>query len=362
MDAETQQVSATDLMADIPVRGDQWLCDAAAALGERQSCRRCGTEVEQIESVQKSKNCWICKRCNCAYTMLIRNLSWPPPDFSSMPPEDQQQFWKACREEAGSGNRLQYSNLRALLVKALTIRKLHITKAEEKSKPQPLDAWRKQGWDADHIEKHGKRVWCPSAGWLYEVELQIKSRAVVLEEVESRITQSEQRVRETRSTGEDDRVGLESASSGDEAAKPVAKKPKVSKPGKTTADKEDAKARRKQEAEDRKFNQKMQQKATKAATYLAKPAADLKVAKGCAERNKDKLPPNIVEDIIEVAEKLIKWHDEAAGVLKGAASAASKGGRLAELEWDDKAMALLNNEAKTSLRTFNNVCKALKLS
>ena len=106
----------------------------------------------------------------------------------------------------------------------------------------------------------------------------------------------------------------------------------------------------------------MSAKATKTVTYFAKVGADLKVAKEFAEKSREKLPPLVATDIIEVADKVAKWQAEANAVLKNAANAASKDLRLAELEWDDKQLTLLNGEAKTSLRSFNAVVRALKLS
>ena len=343
------------------VRGDQYLSDQVVALGSQHMCRRCATPAE--EAIQKGKDWFVCKKCNATYNVLRRNLEWPPPDFSAMSEEDQIDFWRQCKESASEAPaRLKYGSLKATLIKSITQTKTHRTTVAETSQGQPLATWKLQGWDISHIEQFGNKVWCPAAGWLYEVPLTSKTRSVSIEETEAKLCQSEQRMKQSKSVDPKDRL-LEAASSEDEIEAPAPKKQKASKAvGKSSVDKEEAKAMRKQIQEDRKHNQKVSAKATKTVTYFAKVGADLKVAKDLAAKSRDKLPPLVATDIVEVADKVAKWQAEANAVLKNAANAASKDLRLPDLEWDDKQLTLLNGEAKTSLRSFNAVVRALKLS
>lgn len=353
------RASAKSVDVEGVIRGDQFLAEAAAELGEQLMCKRCGLFHALDDSVVKSTHIVVCRRCHSAYTMLVRNMSWPPPDFCSMPLEDQESFWRNCKEELKpeANGRLKYSTLRALLVRTLVQRKTHITKAEEATTPMPLEAWKRAGWDADHIEKHGRKVWCESAGWLYEVCVVNKSKAVVLEEIESRLTKSEQQVREKKGAVTDEAVGLDVASGTDTEVEPKAKKPKTVKPGK-----EEAAAKRKQEADDRKHNTKTQAMATKVIGYLVKTVGDMKAAKDLAEKSRDSLPGNVVDDILEKATEVIEMHAAANNVLKAVASCAAKKTRLPDLDFDTKQMVKLSGQAKASLRTFNSVCKALKIS
>ena len=349
-----------------PIRGDAFLAEAAEKLGESLMCKKCGMEVAPDDAVKKTIYTVWCKRCNKSWMMLHRSMSWPPADFSSMTAEDQMSFWKACREEVelDAKGRLVYSSLRAQLVKTLTQRRISQNSAEEKTIPMPLEAWKKAGWDADHIEKNGKKVWSEQAGWLYEVTTVNKAKSVIMQEIDSRLTKSEQSIKEMKSSDAAGAVGLESADEDElEKEEPPAKKArgnggkaKAEKPGKA-----EALQRRKQEAEDRKHNTKMQMLATKAVSYLQQLHGDCKQAKQVVEQNVASYPLNIAEDTLEAAKKIEEMYSSANNVLKLAPSSAAKGTRLPDLGYEAKEKVRSAGQAKASLRTFTAISKALKI-
>ena len=347
---------------ELPVRGDAFLSEAAEKLGQSLMCRKCGVEVGVDSVAQKSVYTAWCKTCNKSYNMLIRNMSWPPVDFSSMSAEDQQSFWRSCREEVEGDGKLVYSSLRAQFVKTLTQRNIHQYTAEERTTPLPLEAWKRAGWDADHIEKNGSKVWCEQAGWLYEVATVHKSKAVIMQEIDSRIAQSEQAIKERKSTDPSGAVGLESADEdGLENNCHPAKKARASKAKAEKPDKAEAAARRKQEVEDRKHNAKMQMLGTKAVGYLQKVQGEAKHAKQIVEEHIASFPPIVAEGIVEAANKLEQMYSSANNVLKLAPSSAAKGTRLPDLGFEAKEMVLSVGEAKASLRQYMAISKALKL-
>ena len=107
---QVDQESASSGSVEPPIRGDDFLAAAAEMLGETFMCKKCGVEVGQAEAVKKSVYTTWCKRCNKSWSMLYRSMSWPPLDFSSMSAEDQQSFWKSCREVEVDAARVCWSS------------------------------------------------------------------------------------------------------------------------------------------------------------------------------------------------------------------------------------------------------------
>jgi hypothetical protein len=361
--AETQQDTQEP---EDSVHADDYLMSLALETAHVKLCRRCGDECKPEDQVKRSSHIVYCKRCNAAYTMLVRNLAWPPADFSSLSEEDQQSFWKACKEEVSAegegGGRLKYSTLKALLIKQVVARKIHSSKAEEVSDPKPLAVWKNLGWDVQRIEKHGKKIWNEAAGWLYEVPVVVKTRAVIMEQIESRLTQSEQQIRQKKRSGEENVLDpAESDEDADRSGPKPAKKSKKGIPAKQNPSKADRQAARKQEQEDRKHNKLAQHLATRVVGLFTNIVNECKTAKESASKHQASLPPQTYDEVIEVCEKLMTYNADANAILKSVATVATKGGRLAELSFDFKAAALLNGEAKVTLRKYAAVVKALKL-
>jgi hypothetical protein len=351
--AETQ----LDSQAAEHSAADHFLLDAAVAKSVEHMCKRCGNICAEVEAVQKSPNVKVCKRCHAAYITLVRNMGWPPPDFGVLSSDEQMAFWKACKESSPADSRLKYSDLRATLIKHVVLKKTHVSKAEEISEAKPLDVWVKSGWDKDRVLKFGKQIQHEVSGLLFEMPVFVKTKAVILEEVEDRITKTEQSVKQKASKeGVQEERLLEHASS-DEEEPP----PKKQAKGKADGGKDERAAQRKQDAEDKKHNRLTQNIATRVAALLSTQVADCKAAKQAAEKEKDNLPPHMVEDVVEVTTKLLKFHHDATILLKSVGSAAIKGGRLGELDFDIKQASMLCAETKATIRKFNVVCKALKI-
>ena len=102
--------------AELVLPGDEFLLTTATGLGDAAMCFRCGMSCDK-DAVSKFKFKAVCKACRRVYIMMVRNMTWPPADFSSLPEDEQQKFWASCKETAKENGRFSYSNIRALLIK-----------------------------------------------------------------------------------------------------------------------------------------------------------------------------------------------------------------------------------------------------
>ena len=158
--------------------------------------------------------------------MLIRNMQWPPTQFSELSDDGQVSFWQTCKETVDAGGRFTYSRIRATLVKTLATRKVVERCSKEFSVPKPLEVWSRAGYDAAMIEKNGDKEWNPVVGWVYHVPQKETSLSVTLQEVEEHLTRAEQGIKGKKGT----QIELEESEDEDNtnaSAEPMKKKEDV---------------------------------------------------------------------------------------------------------------------------------------
>jgi len=225
--------------------------------------------------------------------------------------------------------------------------------AEEWSEPKPLEVWLRQGWDSQLIEQNAKKSWNPVVGWLYEVPVVRTSRQVKIEDIDERISQCEQAVRQKRKAGEPADDALLESCSDDEP------------PPKKSSGKDEAKAlaaqQRKEASATAQFNKRTQALATRVVAIAKKPLDETLKAMLLANKCQQDFPPALASEIKQSCEALdgsMKW---AEGVLKSATQAASSGQRLPEFEGNFKSVQLAISENKKVLQKFNAVVRSLKL-
>jgi hypothetical protein len=338
-----------------PLATDAFLVGAAEGLGHIALCRLCGQRCLAADAVAKYKSDsgeatkYRCKKCNSVSVMLHRNMKWPPHEFSELDESEQMAFWKSCHETS-SGGRFKYESIRAQLIKRMTHRIVHERSAEETSEPKPLSVWAQMGYPTKEIEENGTKSFHSVLGWVYEVPMLKTSRKVLLQEIEDRVTQAEQAVKE--------RVGkhempecLEAAAGTSQPASKKAKKDPTA-----------ANEAKKQLAELKKHNSKVSSLATRVVNYLTKPMEEFKKTAAVVENNTDKLPAAMASGLLENFGKLKEYFDASSKAVKQAVTASAKGARLEELPFAElKTVQLLSNDLKADCKQAVCVLKVLKL-
>ena len=357
---QDQEAEGDEADEEKPRTRDCFLEREVEMLGEVVMCRLCGQRFSPGEVVAKYQSVdspaatkYRCKKCNSISVMLHRRMKWPPNEFSAMNEEEQMEFWRSCQESSDASGRFKYENIRAKLIKRMTHRVVHQQSAEEFSEPKPLSVWQAQGYPVQDIEEKGIKTWNAILGWVYDVPQLRKSKLVLMQEIEDRVTEAEQAIKER--VGKNEKAECLEACF--EAGGPAGKKQK-----KGAKSSDEAATAKKQLAENTRHNGKVQSQATRVFNYLSKQMEDHKKAAAAAVKHAANLPTNLSTDVAEHFEQLSKIFDEASKALKQAPTAASKGIRLEDLNMDFKQVTTLSNELKNSVKQLNAILKALKLA
>ncbi|CAK9075301.1 unnamed protein product, partial [Durusdinium trenchii] len=62
-------------------------------------CKKCHLEQDINTVVIRGPREMWCRACNALYTLLRRNLAWPPVQFATMTKEQQAQFFSQCQKD-----------------------------------------------------------------------------------------------------------------------------------------------------------------------------------------------------------------------------------------------------------------------
>lgn len=164
-------------------------------------CKKCLMPVDVTKAVQKNKgeakNNLVCRHCNNATTMLSRNLGWPLPDFPSLSPDSQMNFWRKCSEIIQENGRLDYHHLRAHLAMTLTERSMETSTLDFNEEFLPMGVWLQRGFDKESILK-GETEEHPILGTTYAVNLKRKNKSYQKQRVEEMLTKFEAQARQKR--------------------------------------------------------------------------------------------------------------------------------------------------------------------
>ena len=57
-------------------------------------CRKCGVDTELATAIVRGPREMWCRSCNAIYTMLQRNMQWPPKEFEQLDPDRQMGFFQ----------------------------------------------------------------------------------------------------------------------------------------------------------------------------------------------------------------------------------------------------------------------------
>jgi len=353
-------------MAVLPTEAD----GANGADDVMATCYRCYEACNIFQMIVKSSSAqdhakvkYICRPCNAIATMLTRNMTWPPEFFSSLPEEQQQKFWSACKEGHAETGRFSYSKVRATLVKTLTHQKTVEDTEEVWSEALPLDVWVKQGWKAEDIMAKAKKEINAVAGEVFAVPVQRSSTKVTVATIETHVQKAEQKISAKRKLpdepagdgdgdedvlcSEDETVRMQTAGS----RKP---KPKA-------APKKQAKAASKKKAREEKVqstkNQSLHAFAVKAVMALSLPVLECNLALDAIKAAPAGSFPDMVKTNVQQAYDDLSTYKEAAS--KVAAVRVRDFDGVFELPFDHAQLSCALAGAKSALRLYTEMQKLM---
>ena len=335
-------------------------------------CVKCGLAVDPFRSIIKSKSRleptrvkYVCRSCNAATTMLTRQMCWPPQQFSELSDEQQTAFWKATQEISAADSRLQYSKVRALLVKTLIQRKIIEDSTEVSTEGKPLAVWEKEGYDAQLIEARGKKEHCPVLGDIYSFARKKTCSKVTIQMVEDHIKKAEQSVKQVKKDDDDDESFLSDSSNGHA---PKKQKTGKSKGSKKKSQLSDAQIRRRDEKASELAGKKLEQKrakdnaavhalASRVMSSVAAPLSECFMALDTIQQaDVGSYPASTHQTLKDSYDKLKAFKDEAGVIAKQ--SLKKVAGHL-ELEFSQAEFQSNVAEAKQALKSFNDLTKIL---
>ena len=111
-------------------------------------CGTCGTtvEMERARCRSKHKQTWVCKRCEVKLVTLRRTFgTWPVPGFTKITKEDQQAFYRDCRDASSLKRELS----QRFQIYEETERQYYVNGG----KFLPLSVWDEKGYNVADIEE-----------------------------------------------------------------------------------------------------------------------------------------------------------------------------------------------------------------
>ena len=211
------ETGATQLVAG--EHGEQALADAApgadpveeelkrqmAFLEEAPAvtlCKKCGLEVEmQCAVVRGCSEIW-CRSCNAVYTMLQRNLRWPPPEFAAMSEGKQQNFFQQCAIDKQESERscFSYSRVKDSLTKILVDETIKQKKVMVGGTYLPKSVYESRGYVLDsEFENRNPKQWSEGLQqWTFLLCETTISEGEIKNSIEKSLLESERQVKKRK--------------------------------------------------------------------------------------------------------------------------------------------------------------------
>eukprot|EP00435_Cladocopium_sp_Y103_P051530 s1274_g16.t1 len=142
-------------------------------------CKKCGVDADVTECVCRGPREMWCRSCNAIYTMLQRNMQWPPKEFEQLDEDRQQGFFQkvAQEKEASKSSCFSYRRVRESLTKSLLEEQIRQRKIDVGGTYLPKSVYEKKGYILDsEWEDRTPRMWSDNLRqWTYlVVEVTIK--------------------------------------------------------------------------------------------------------------------------------------------------------------------------------------------
>lgn len=319
-------------------------------------CVKCGFPCEPMKAVMKTKASvtqhakWICKPCNNICTMLNRHIVQEGElKISSWTNEQTSAFFKMALEEGFNDGRADWQLIRGCLKKVMTRRLTETSKKEVISDFKPLKAWAVLGYDIEMISAYNKTDWNPACGLCYAVPLKSMTWSQKEEHVEEIVMESEKSFQKRNK-----KTVADEEESADEAPKS-----KASTKRKSEADpKVQEKAARKEAADIRLHNNKMQIVASKGLSLLTPGSAKLKSYS--KSKNWNSLPDFLKEKFSADLRQAEEWVAMSDQVIKLVKKCAKDGSRLPEAGFDSADITQLAKSMKKDLSDYEAFEKMVK--
>ena len=208
---DEQPSQALHVLSDQPAVDSQGLVPGSPP-ALKPLCFKCGYEVDvwraHIKNKSKDSPKYICRDCNCISTILSKRLDLSQLEFSGMPKETAQEFWRNCAKKKDADSQFQYSKIRATLMETCIQQRLSSSTVTVKEESLPLSVWAQRGFDTSVIESSATKESHPILGDVYKVPLRTVERAEVAQIVKEQVFKAERSLkRKAVSSGSTDAQG-----------------------------------------------------------------------------------------------------------------------------------------------------------
>ena len=230
------QVAEPEVKPDVAAAGPQ---DVAAA---GPFCSVCGLHPQKTRKM--------CVKCLATDTMVWRHLgSWPPTFDTS----DKEEFLRSAAQERLENPRLDWKNLKCLLVEKMVRSRIKQHKQSYGGKYLPLECWLTQGFTEKHVLRSKKEFNKDIDDWTYQVCIKESQEIDMREECAQFVMEREMEVRKRKDKkgekrGVDDPWDVPDVAPAAAGPPEVAKKPKTEQATAKAAAKEAARAVREERA------------------------------------------------------------------------------------------------------------------
>ena len=182
-------------------------------------CKKCHLEQDINTVVIRGPREMWCRACNNLYTLLRRNLAWPPAQFATMSEEQQAQFWAQCQKdrEESMKSSFCYSRVKDTLTKVMAKEQVKQRRLEVGGTYLPLSVYAAKGYtiDAD-FESRNARQWSDGLQcWTYLHNEVSVSESDIHSTVERTIVEAERNVRKRKAAvmnGDEDKKSVAASS------------------------------------------------------------------------------------------------------------------------------------------------------
>ena len=165
-------------------------------------CKKCGCPAELSTVVIRGpKEIW-CRSCNALYTLLQRNMCWPPKEFQMLDETQQAKFFQKCAEDkrASEAGKFSYARVRETLCRSLVDEEIRQRKISVGGTYWPKSVYLKKGYELDaDFEDRNPSQWSDSLQcWTYLVTEVSIHETEIKQSIERCIIDAERQVKKRR--------------------------------------------------------------------------------------------------------------------------------------------------------------------
>lgn len=374
---EEQPSQALHMLSSQPAVDSQGLVPGSPP-ALKPLCFKCGYEVDvwraHIKNKSKDSPKYICRDCNCISTILSKRLDLSQLEFSGMPKETAQEFWRNCAKKKDADSQFQYSKIRATLMETCIQQRLSSSTVTVKEESLPLSVWAQRGFDTSVIESSAVKESHPIFGDVYKVPLKTVERAEVAQIVKEEVFKAERSLkRKAVSSGSTDAQGagaeiIDLDEFEDDAVEPVppsaqssrvqTARASANKPAMQAAAAAKQEARR-SEVEAKKHRaliEKANNKTFVLATKTVGSTTTVLLELETSIRNKnERIPDFIISKMVSLHSTLAGYKVQASAALSKAKQAATKGVQLDQMTFTQMDVCENIKEANQYLSKFKKM-------